>query len=230
MAPSKNSSGTRTAPASGPVVAALYARVSTHNGQDVQVQLDDLRADALRRHWQAVEYTDEGVSGSRERRPARDRLMADVRSGRIQAVMVWRFDRFARSVRHLLDALEEFRVCNVEFVSLNEAIDTSTPLGKMVFTVCASVAELEAQIIRERVIAGVRRAQRQGKHCGRPRRDVPIEASLALLREGRSLREVAKLVRVDRNTLRDRLREDGRWPFECARVENPSDSEAPRVG
>ena len=139
--------------------------------------------------------------------------MADVRCGKVDIVAVWRFDRFARSTTHLLSASEEFRTLGVEFLSLREQVDSSTAMGKAIFTIVAAISELERELIRERVVAGVRRAQRAGKHCGRPRRDVPVEAAVALLREGRSLRDVSKLVRVDRNTLRTRLREQGLWPL-----------------
>jgi DNA invertase Pin-like site-specific DNA recombinase len=198
---------------SKPIRVALYARVSTTaHGQDVGLQLDELRQVAEQRGWSAIEYVDEGVSGGKASRPALDRLMSDVRGGRVQVVAVWRFDRFARSTSHLLSALEEFRARGVEFVSLREQIDTSTPMGKAIFTIVACVAELEKEIIRERVVAGVRRAQGAGKHCGRPRAAVPVDAAVALLRDGRGLREVATMLGVDRNVLRDRLRETGAWP------------------
>src|SRR6201987_2587011 len=112
------------------------------------------------------------MSGAKDKRPALDRLMADARRGRFDAVLVYRFDRFARSVTHLLRALEEFSSLGVDFVSLSEAIDTSTPLGKMVFTVLGAVAELERNIIRERVIAGQKAAKRRGVRFGRPEVEV----------------------------------------------------------
>src|SRR5262249_51252523 len=107
---------------------------------------------------------DEGVSGAKDRRPALDRLMADARARKFDVVIVARFDRFARSVSHLLRALEEFKALGIDFVSLNESIDTSTPMGKMVFTILAAVAELERSIITERVHAGVHRARKEGKN------------------------------------------------------------------
>jgi DNA invertase Pin-like site-specific DNA recombinase len=198
-------------PATKPRVA-LYARVSTSgHGQDPELQLEELRRVADQRGWEAIEYVDEGVSGTKDSRPALDRLMADARKGRIQIVAVLRFDRFARSVAHLLQALEEFRTLNVDFISVSEAIDTSTPMGKMVFTVIGAVAELEREIIRERVIAGVRRAQAQGKNCGRPVVEMDLRPALALLREGRSLKDVSGIIKASRTTLRRRLREAGYW-------------------
>ena len=158
--------------------AALYARVSTHHGQDVGLQLDALREVAAARGWVVVEeFVDEGISGAKQRRPALDALMAAARAGEIDVVAVWRFDRFARSVGHLLQALDEFRTLGVEFLSLRENIETTTPMGRAMFTLCAVVSELEREIIRERVQAGVDRARRQGKQLGRPRRDLDLRAA-----------------------------------------------------
>src|SRR5712691_7223338 len=131
---------------------ALYARVSTINGQqDPEMQLRELRAYCTRRGWEiSSEYVDR-ISGAKDKRPALDRLMADAHQRRFDAVVVWRFDRFARSVSHLLRALETFGALGVEFVSLREQVDTSTPVGKMMFTVLGAVAELERSLIVERV-------------------------------------------------------------------------------
>ncbi len=203
---------TPTAPATRR--AALYARVSTTNhGQDVGLQLDELRLVAAQRGWVVSEYIDAGISGSVDRRPGLDRLMADARAGKIDIVAVWRFDRFARDTRHLLVSMEEFRAVGVDFVSLREQVDTSTPLGKAMFTILSAISELERDLIRERVLAGVRRAQAAGKHCGRPRADLDLRPALALLREGRDLKDTARILRLDRNTLRRRLREAAMWPL-----------------
>ena len=194
--------------------AALYARVSTTNhGQDVGLQLDELRLVAAQRGWVVSEYVDAGISGSVDRRPGLDRLMGDARAGRLDIVAVWRFDRFARDTRHLLVSMEEFRAVGVDFVSLREQVDTSTPLGKAMFTILSAISELERDLIRERVLAGVRRAQAAGKHCGRPRADLDLRPALALLREGRDLKDTARILRLDRNTLRRRLREAAMWPL-----------------
>jgi DNA invertase Pin-like site-specific DNA recombinase len=198
---------------SRPPRAALYARVSTlGHGQDVGLQLEELRQVAAQRGWDAVDYVDEGVSGAKDRRPALDRLMADARAGRLDLVAVWRFDRFARDTGHLLAAMEEFRALGVHFVSLREQVDTSTPMGKAMFTIISAIGELERDLIRERVVAGVRRAQASGKHCGRPKVDVDVRPAMALLREGRSLKEVSAILKLPRATLRRRLREVGGWP------------------
>jgi DNA invertase Pin-like site-specific DNA recombinase len=150
---------------------AIYARVSTtRHGQDVSMQTRELRQFAEARDWQvAGEYIDAGVSGAKDSRPELNRLMADAHKRRFDAVCVWRFDRFARSVSHLLRALETFKALGIDFVSYSEQMDTSTPAGKMVFTVLGAVAELERSLIVERVRAGLRNARAKGKRLGRPR-------------------------------------------------------------
>src|ERR1700751_2351213 len=151
--------------------AAIYARVSTsNNGQDPRVQTREIREYCERRGWQiAGEYVDLGISGTKEKRPELDRLMAEAHRRRFDAVIVWKFDRFARSVSHLLRALETFQALGIHFVSLSESLDTSTPTGKMVFTVLGAVAELERSLIVERVKAGLRNARAEGRSLGRPR-------------------------------------------------------------
>jgi DNA invertase Pin-like site-specific DNA recombinase len=141
--------------------AALYARVSTaNNGQDPTTQTRELREYCERRGWNVVgEYVDVGISGAKEKRPELDRLMVDGHKRRFDAVIVWKFDRFARSVSYLLRALETFRSLGIEFVSFSEQMDTTTPAGKMVFTVLGAVAELERSLIVERVKAGLRNAR-----------------------------------------------------------------------
>jgi DNA invertase Pin-like site-specific DNA recombinase len=150
---------------------ALYGRVSTTNGQDPEMQVRELTEFCDRRGWELVEeYVDVGISGGKEKRPALDKLLADAHRRKFDVVVVWRFDRFARSVSHLLRALETFRSLGIEFVSLSEQVDTSTPTGKMVFTVLGAVAELERSLIAERVRAGLRNARAKGRKLGRPRK------------------------------------------------------------
>ena len=184
-----------------PKRAAVYARVSTkQHGQDPMTQILPLREYAERRGFHIVgEYVDIGISGAKERRPALDRLMADARRAKCNVVLVWRFDRFARSTRHLITALEGFHALAIGFVSLSESVDTSTPMGKMMFTIMSAFAELERNIIRERVQAGVDRARRQGKRLGRPKRIVDRERVLRLYEEHRSVRKVAKLTAIGKD-------------------------------
>jgi DNA invertase Pin-like site-specific DNA recombinase len=173
---------------------ALYARVSTLNhGQDVNMQLRELREYCQRRAWEiAGEYIDLGVSGAKDSRPELNRLMADAHKRRFEVVCVWRFDRFARSVSHLLHALETFKALGIDFVSYSEQMDTSTPAGKMVFTVLGAVAELERSLIVECVRAGLRNARAKRKRLGRPRTVVDASRIARLHSQGRSIREIAE--------------------------------------
>jgi len=185
--------------------AALYARVSTGD-QAPETQLGELRRYVERRGWVvAAEHVDRAVSGSKDRRPALDRLMTAVRRREVDAVVVWKFDRFARSVRHLVSALEEFRAVGVDFVSTTEVVDTSTPMGAMIFTVVAAMAEFERELIRERVRAGLRRARREGRRIGRPPVPVNVAAARRRLADGASVTGVARELRVSRRTLRRAL-------------------------
>lgn len=192
-----------TTNATKPTRAAIYCRVSTTgHGQDVGLQLDELRAVAKQRGWTiAGEFLDEGISGSKSSRPALDKLMSAARAHEIDAVLVWRFDRFARSTGRLLQALEEFRILKVDFISVREQIDTSTPMGKAMFTIVAVIAELERGIIEERVRAGTARAKSQGKHCGRPRRDVDLDLAKMFLDQGHGVRRVAGMMGIPKSTL-----------------------------
>lgn len=182
--------------------AALYMRVSTKgHGQTTETQALALRDYAAHRGLTIVEeYGDEGISGMKDSRPALDRLMRDARARKFDLVVVARFDRFARSVSHLLRALEEFSHLGVDFVSLSEAVDTSTPMGKMIFTVLGAVAELERNLIRERVHMGISRARKQGKQLGRPKRIFDREKALTLL-QTMSVREVARQLGVSRGVV-----------------------------
>jgi DNA invertase Pin-like site-specific DNA recombinase len=186
---------------------ALYARVST-DGQDPEVQLEALRAHAANRGWNIVEeFVDHGFSGAKERRPALDRLLKAAWIGGFQAVLVWRFDRFARSVKHLLTALEKFRSLNINFISLQEQFDTSTPIGQAMFTIIGTMAQLERDIIRERVMAGLDRARSRGVRLGRPVAPAKPEEVAVLKQQGLSLPEIAKRLRCSRSTVNRRLRE-----------------------
>lgn len=166
------------------------------------MQVEELRAIALQRGWNVVgEYVDQAVSGSKDRRPELDRMMAEIHKGRVDAVAVWKLDRFSRSLRHLITALDEFRVRGVDFISLHDSIDTSTPTGRFTFSVIAAVAELERDTIRERTRAGIAAAKRRGVRVGRPRVDVDVDAARRLLATGGSVRSVARTLKVGASTL-----------------------------
>ncbi len=182
---------------------ALYARVSTlDKGQDPQMQLRELREYCERRGWTVTgEYVDVGVSGSKDSRPELNRLMADGNRRQFDAVVVWRFDRFARSTAHLLRALETFKALGIEFVSYTEAIDTSTPVGKMIYTVLGAVGELERSLIIERVRAGVRNARAKGKTLGRPKVAVDRARIAAMRSGGASWRDISAELGIKLGTL-----------------------------
>jgi DNA invertase Pin-like site-specific DNA recombinase len=176
------------------VHAAIYARVSTINaGQDPTLQTRELKEYCQRRGWQVFDcYVDNGFSGKKDSRPQLNRMMQDAHERRFDVVVVWRFDRFARSVSHLLRALETFNSLGVQFVSLSEQVDTSTPTGKMIFTVLGAVAELERNLIVERVRAGLRHARAKGKQLGRPKKSVDAGQILSLRAAGASWRTISR--------------------------------------
>ncbi len=180
---------------------ALYCRVSTHD-QSTEPQLLDLRRYVADRGWIIFrEYCDNGISGTKDNRPALNNLMNDARKRRFDVILVWRFDRFARSTKHLILALEEFRNLGVDFVSYQENIDTSSPLGSAIFTIISAVAQLERDIIAERVRAGLRRAKENGKRLGRPKVQVDQDELLRWRSEGKSLREIARSLNVSKTTV-----------------------------
>lgn len=184
---------------------ALYARVSTSD-QDSELQLVELRRYAAARSWVVVEeFVDQGVSGSLASRPALDRLRAAARRRDVDAVVVWRFDRFSRSITDLVASLEEFRTLGVAFVSIHEQIDTGSPTGRVVFAVVAAMAEFEREILRERVRAGLSRARERGVRLGRPLKLDALEV-LRLRRNGMSVRAIARSVGAPASTVADLLR------------------------
>jgi DNA invertase Pin-like site-specific DNA recombinase len=166
------------------------------------MQTREIEEFCQRRGWIVADrFIDVGVSGAKSSRPELDRLMAAAHRRRFDVVIVWKFDRFARSVSHLLRALETFRALGIEFVSLSEQVDTSTPTGKMVFTVLGAVAELERSLICERVRAGVRNARLKGKRLGRPRSCVSTATIEELRNGGASWRAIAKELGVSPPTV-----------------------------
>lgn len=180
--------------------AGIYIRISTKD-QKTDLQLDELQEYCQRRNWQIADvYSDKGISGSKNSRPELDRLMADAHKRKFDVVCVWKFDRFARSVSHLLRALEEFKALGIEFVSYSESIDTSTPMGKMVFTVLGAVAELERSLITERVRAGQAAAKKRGVRFGRPAVAVDSKKVIALRNQGKSFSEIAEKLRIAKGT------------------------------
>ena len=169
----------------------IYARVSSAD-QSVATQLCDLRPMAAARGYQIVgEYTDT-ISGTKAKRPGLDQLMADARRGRFDILMVWSFDRVARSVKHFLEVLDELNHLNIGLVSFRENIDTSGPLGRAMIVIVAAISELERSLIVERVRAGMRRAKLEGRQIGRARLDIDREQVVTDRRSGMSLTQVAK--------------------------------------
>ncbi len=172
----------------------IYGRVSTTDrGQDPELQLGPLREYVHTRGWTIhQEYVDKGVSGAKERRPSLDQLMTDARRRLFDAVLVWRFDRFARSTRHLVNALHEFRHLGIGFCSYSENLDTSSPMGEAMFTIIGAIAQLERDITRERVKAGVARARARGKRLGRPKKVFRRDQVKRLREEGLSFRDIGR--------------------------------------
>ena len=180
---------------------AIYARVSTSGQQSVDMQLRDLRDLAANRSFEVIrEYCDEGVSGSRESRPALDELLRDARRRRFDAVLVWKLDRLGRSLVHLVRLLQDLRSLGVELISFSEGLDFTTTTGKLLYQVISAFAEFERDCIRERVIAGLRNARAKGKRLGRPR--VVVNATrIALLRgQGRSWSEITTETGISKGT------------------------------
>ena len=180
---------------------AIYGRVSTVE-QSTAMQLEELRAYCQRRGWEiAEEFTDAGVSGSKESRPALDRLLKAAKRRAFDAVLVYRYDRFARSLRQLVNALSEFDALGIHFVSLHECVDTSTPNGRLVFGIFASIAEFERELIRSRVRSGLAAARACGKRLGRPRVVVDVHRITALRDSGASWASIAAQLGVGEGTV-----------------------------
>lgn len=180
---------------------ALYARVSTAD-QNCDMQLDDLRRFASARFGRSYEYVDQGISGTQKRRPQLDALMSDARKRRFDSVLVWKFDRFARSVKHLVDSLEEFRALGIDFISYTEGIDTTTSTGQLLFHIVGAVAQFERDLTVERVRAGIAHARAQGKRIGRPRAEIDADKVVVLRAGGKSLREIARVLGVPVSRIR----------------------------
>jgi len=199
-----------------PIRVALYARVSTSNhGQDVTLQTRELKEFIAYRAWQfAGEYVDLGISGSKVRRPELDRLMADAHRHQFDAVIVWKFDRFARSVSHLLRALETFQELGIDFVSLSESLDTSTPAGKMVFT-----GRTGTQPDRGARPSRAEECSREkGKTLGRPRVTVDAAKVASLRSQKLSWAKIGEALGLGEGTVRRSAQASARNPSESAPV------------
>jgi len=167
------------------------------------MQLEELRAYCQRRQWEiAEEFIDTGISGSKESRPGLNRLLADAKRRRFDAVLVYRYDRFARSLRQLVNALAEFDALGIHFISLHEGVDTSTPNGRLVFGIFASIAEFERELIRGRVRSGLAAAKARGARLGRPRVTVDAARAAILRSQGLSWRAVARALGVSERAVR----------------------------
>jgi len=192
--------------------AALYMRVSSVD-QHPETQLHDLRQMAAQRGYQIVqEYTDR-ISGAKARRPGLDELMRDARRGRFDVVLVWASDRIARSVKHFLEVLDELQRINIEFVSFREQIDTAGPLGRALVVIIGAIAELERNLIIERVRAGMRRARLEGRHIGRNPLAIDRDAICRERCQGQSIRQIAKGHRVSTATVQRVLRGQASAPL-----------------
>jgi len=178
--------------------AAIYVRVSTPD-QHVESQLYDLRELATRRGFEVVhEYEDRGICGQKARRPGLDALMKDARQKKFSVVLVAAFDRIARSTKNFLQIVDELDGMGIEFVSRRENIDTSGPMGRLFMTLISSIAELESDLIRERVRAGMRRARLEGRQIGRARLDIDRQQVVIDRRTGMSLTQVARKHNISR--------------------------------
>src|SRR6266852_8216023 len=180
----------------------IYARVTTKD-QSFELQVRDLRSYGAARGFDLVrECVDVGQSGAKDSRPELNKLMDNARKRQFDAIDVWRFDRFARSTKHLLSALEEFRSLGIQFISYQENIDTSSALWQALFTIVSAVAQLERDLIRERVSAGIRNARANGKKLGRPKSTADRERILDLKGQGHGLRQIAATLGVGYGTVR----------------------------
>jgi len=172
---------------------AIYARVSTLNGQNPELQLSEIREYASRRGWTiAGEYVDLGVSGSKESRPQLNRMVQDAHRRKFDAVVCWKLDRLGRSLKHLVTTIEDLSAYGVSFVSLRDNLDLSTPSGRLMLHIIGAMAQFERELIRERVCAGIQAARRRGARLGRPRTYVNPVKIRQMRAEGASWRAIAK--------------------------------------
>jgi DNA invertase Pin-like site-specific DNA recombinase len=193
--------------------AALYARVSTVAGQSPEMQLTELRDYAARRGWCIVgEYVDHGFSGSKDSRPALNRMMSDARQRKFDMIAVFKIDRFGRSLRNLVNALAELESVGVAFVSIRDSIDLSSPSGRLMAQLLGAMAEFERALIQERVIAGIRNARSKGKRLGRPPLVLDRARIDRLRAAGASLRTISKQLGVSLGSVHRALHERSNNP------------------
>ena len=184
----------------------IYGRISTDE-QNIESQLLSVRKYCSIQDWTiAKEYIDKGISGTKDSRPSLDQLKSDCKKGTIQAVVVFKFDRIARSTSHLLECLNLFQRYGVNFASVTEGVDTSTSVGKMVYTFLGAIAEFERSLIQERVKSGIQRAKANGIHCGRPRIGFDVSEAIQLQGDGWSLRRIADKLNVSYGTVNRALK------------------------
>ena len=179
----------------------IYARISTDE-QNIESQLQSVKRYCNNQNWIIKkDYIDKGISGSMNSRPALDQLKKDCKKGKVKKVVVFKFDRIARSTAHLLECLNLFNRYGVDFISVTEGIDTSTSVGKMVYTFLGAIAEFERTLIQERVKSGIQRAKAAGIHCGRPRVGFDVAEAIKLKNDGLSLRQIGKKLNVSYSTV-----------------------------
>lgn len=184
---------------------AVYVRVSTKD-QSVDMQLNDLKRYSKERGLSIFKiYEDNGISGTKETRPALNELMNDAKKKKFDIVLVWRFDRFARSTKHLVTALHEFRHLGIDFISFQENIDTSSPLGEAIFTIISAMSTLERDIIAERVKGGLRKARAKGKRLGRPKNIVDTDKVIEYRKQNKSIRQIASELNLSKGAVQRTL-------------------------
>ncbi len=177
----------------------IYARCSTSD-QSTDMQLNDLEQYSKERGFKIYRiYKDNGISGTQESRPSLNELMNDARKKRFNIVLCWRFDRFARSSKHLITALHEFKNLGIDFVSYQENIDTSSPLGEAIFTIISAMSKLERDVIAERVKGGLRKAKANGKRLGRPKSAVDTDKIVEYRKQKKSIRQIARELNLTNN-------------------------------
>jgi DNA invertase Pin-like site-specific DNA recombinase len=183
----------------------IYARCSTSD-QSIVMQLNDLEQYSKERGFKIYRiYKDKGISGTQESRPALNELMNDARKKRFNIVLCWRFDRFARSTKHLINSLHEFRNLKIDFISYQENVDTSSSLGQAIFVIISAMAELERNIICERIQAGLRGARSKGVKLERPRTNIDTEKVIEYRKQNKPIRQIANELNLSKGVVQRTL-------------------------